>query len=354
MLVSSNKFAAQRVVRDARRTHGVPATPTLLVAKNGGVLDGAPLLGIGSARHPDRHGRVTVAATAPNFLVEAVDRGGHAGMDHSANVALVNTKPEGASPRRRRRRTSGRRRPTTPAGSRACRRRAHRHGRPPSGQIPPVGVELRSCRPTPSWSCTRSPAAEGGGALRLLGRGAIRWGRAAQTGSGSQCVGMSNLRTGRCRFRRTVRRSAAGSVGRGSRSAVQHEAVLPLALGRPLAVRQIREATTWNSGRKLRPQVRTRCASSITTWLSSPRAAKRRRACARPVTRASGEVKSTFCVPVAQALFDRLLFSRRTVAVVGQFLREALVRKPLMKLALLVKGQRNGRDHDDCYPCTGE
>src|SRR5689334_19258068 len=47
-----DKLAARRVIRDASRAHRVPASPTLLVAKNGRVLDGATLLGIGTARHP--------------------------------------------------------------------------------------------------------------------------------------------------------------------------------------------------------------------------------------------------------------------------------------------------------------
>ena len=44
-----------------------------LRAKNGGVLDGATLLGIGTAGHPHRHGCVTITPTASDFLVEAVD-----------------------------------------------------------------------------------------------------------------------------------------------------------------------------------------------------------------------------------------------------------------------------------------
>ena len=41
---------------------------------------------------------MAVAAPAPDFLVEAVDRGRDAGMEHRADVALVHAQPEGAGP----------------------------------------------------------------------------------------------------------------------------------------------------------------------------------------------------------------------------------------------------------------
>ena len=117
---------------------------------------------------------MTVAATAPNFLVEAVDRGGNAGMDDSTDVALVYTKAEGTSPHDD---VDGRR-----AGiARPC----------PQDLEPVVGAHIamedrRAAKPRLSEpNCERvgrlllgrvddRRPREGGGALRRLGRGAIR------------------------------------------------------------------------------------------------------------------------------------------------------------------------------------